>query len=351
MASADLSLTADYLRLVRRKNMFGFALLLLLAAAAGLSLHVGSLQLPWSEIFSALWNWDAADRTAHVIQQIRLPRATAAVLAGGSLGIAGAVMQTVLKNPLASPFTIGVSHGAAFGASFAIIFLGAGQAAGAGTFTPGLLIASSFAGALLAVGFILMLASIKGVSTEAVILSGVALSSFFGAATMLLQYFASDVQVAASVFWTFGDLGKAGWTENLLMGGVLAATLTFFLFDRWNHNALLWGDEVAASLGIRVRKLRLTAMLLSSLTVAVTTSFLGVIGFVGLMAPHLVRLFVGSDHRFLLTSSALTGALMLLVSDIIARILIPPVILPVGIITSFAGTPLFLYLLTRKGKS
>jgi len=199
--------------------------------------------------------------------------------------------------------------------------------------------------------FILILASLKGVSTEAVILAGVALSAFFGAATMLLQYFADDVQVAASVFWTFGDLGKAGWTENSLIGIVLILAFAFFLSGRWQHNALLWGDEVAASLGIKVRHLRITAMLFSALTVAVTTAFLGIIGFVGLMAPHLARMFVGNDYRYLLVSSALTGALLLLVSDIVSRILMPPIILPVGIITSFAGAPLFLYLLTRKRKN
>ena len=199
--------------------------------------------------------------------------------------------------------------------------------------------------------FILLLASLKGVSTEAVILAGVALSAFFGAATMLLQYFADDIQVAASVFWTFGDLGKAGWTENILIGITVVLAFAFFLVGRWEQNALLWGDEVAASLGIRVRNLRITAMLFSALTVAVTTAFLGIIGFIGLMAPHLARLFVGNDYRYLLISSALTGALLLLISDIIARSLIPPVILPVGIITSFAGAPLFLYLLTRRRKN
>lgn len=284
------SLAEDYLQLLRRKNFFSLSLLVLLVGAAGMSLHTGSISLPWREILTALLDWDIGGRTAHVIQQIRLPRVTAAILAGASLGIAGAVMQNVLKNPLASPFTIGVSQGAAFGAAFAIIFLGAGQthssASSAVTINlPNLVVLCAFTGALLAVIFILVLASLKGVSTEAVILAGVALSAFFGAATMLLQYFADDVQVAASVFWTFGDLGKAGWTENTLIGVVLILAFTFFLLGRWQHNALLWGDEVAASLGIKVRHLRITAMLFSALTVAVTTAFLGIIGFVGLMAP------------------------------------------------------------------
>ena len=354
--SSSSSLADDYLRLLRKKNLFGLTLLALLICAAGFSLHTGSLALPWSEILRALGDWETTGRTAHVIHQIRLPRTVAAILAGGSLGIAGAVMQNVLKNPLASPFTIGVSQGAAFGAAFAIIFLGAGQTHSSASTAvtidlPNLVVLCAFAGALLAVIFILILASLKGVSTEAVILAGVALSAFFGAATMLLQYFADDVQVAASVFWTFGDLGKAGWTENILIGITAVVAFIFFLIGRWEQNALLWGDEVAASLGIRVRHLRITAMLFSALAVAVTTAFLGIIGFIGLMAPHLARLFVGNDYRYLLISSALTGALLLLVSDIISRILIPPVILPVGIITSFAGAPLFLYLLTRRRKN
>ena len=303
-------------------------------------------------MFAALADWNGDGRIAHVIWRIRLPRTVAGILAGGGLGLSGVVVQNILRNPLASPFTIGVSQGAACGAAFAIIVLGAGQThrVGSGGVTlgsPHLVVVCAFAGALLAVTFILVLASLRHVTSEAVILSGVALSAFFGATTMLLQYFADDIQVAATVFWTFGDLGKASWPRNAAMAVAGAVPFVWFVAGRFNHNALQWGDEVARSLGVRVRRLRITAMVLAALTVAVITSFLGIIGFVGLMAPHLMRLVVGNDHRFLIPASALFGALLLLVSDIVARTLMAPVILPVGIITSFCGAPLFFYLLVR----
>ncbi|MFH7326990.1 FecCD family ABC transporter permease [Desulfurivibrio sp. C05AmB] len=348
------AIIGSYRRLLGFKVIILGGLLTVLTGLALFSLAVGSLPLSGGEILAVLWNGDASGRAGHVVWNIRLPRTVAALLAGSGLGLAGVVMQNVLRNPLASPFTIGVSQGAAFGAAFAIIILGAGEAqrAGAGVTIAlsHLVVIAAFCGAVLAVSLIMLLASLRGITTEAVILAGVALSAFFGASTMLLQYFADDMQVAATVFWTFGDLGKAGWPENALMALTLTVSLLYFLLARWNFNALQWGDEVAQSLGVRVKRLRLCALLISALTVAVATSFLGIIGFIGLMAPHLTRLLVGGDYRFLVLGSALTGALLLLLSDLIARTVMTPVILPVGIVTSFAGAPLFFYLLIRRGR-
>ncbi|MFN3534774.1 MAG: FecCD family ABC transporter permease, partial [Desulfatiglandales bacterium] len=200
---------------------------------------------------------------------------------------------------------------------------------------------------ILSVVFILSLSYLKRVSPESVILAGVALSAFFGAATMFLQYFASDIQVAATVFWTFGDIGKAGWKENLLMLFAFVLPFVYFVSIRWDLNALQWGDETAQSLGVGVHRLRILSMILCSAVVAVITSFLGIIGFVGLISPHILRLIIGGDYRFLIPYSAFFGALFLLVSDIIARTILAPVVLPVGIITSFAGVPMFLYLLIK----
>ncbi len=351
--SSDHDITAGYLHLLKRNNGIGLVLLALLIVAALLSIRTGSLPTSDADVFKSLLSLSRDGRIGHVIWNIRLPRTVAALLAGAGLGMAGAVMQNILKNPLASPFTIGVSQGAAFGAAFAIIVLGAGQTQLAGTdmvtvSSPHMVVSCAFVGSLITVIFILALSSLKDIAPEAVILAGVALSAFFGAGTMLLQYFGDNVQVAATVFWTFGDLGKAGWTENGLILFAVVPAAFFFIANRWNYNALKWGDDVARSLGVRVRRLRVTAMILAACTVAVSTSFLGIIGFVGLMAPHLMRFAVGDDYRFLIPSSAVCGALLLLVSDLIARTIIAPVILPVGIITSFAGAPLFLYLLARK---
>lgn len=344
------ALTRHYLKLIRGKVLLGGVLASLLLIFAFISISTGSFNLSLKEVFYALIS---KREHSFIVWNIRVTRTLGAILAGASLGVAGAVMQNVLKNPLASPFTLGVSHGAAFGAAFAIIILGAGQTHTLGTeavtvFRPYYVGLSAFLGALLTVILILLLSFLRRVTPEGIILAGVALSSLFGAATMFLQYFASDIQVAATVFWTFGDLGKAGWTENKIMLLAFIPCFLFFLLNRWNYNAMLWGDEVAKSLGVNIKFLRISSMFLSALVVSVCTAFLGIIGFVGLISPHLVRFFVGSDYRFLIPYSALLGAALLLVSDLIARTIMAPIILPVGIITSFAGAPLFFYLLIRK---
>lgn len=344
------SLKAQYLKSIYGKVLVGIFLLILLLGVSIISIAIGSLNLTLKEVFTALFT---ETENSYIVWNIRLTRTVGAILAGASLAVAGAVMQNILKNPLASPFTLGVSHGAAFGAAFAIIFLGAGQTHSFGSeavtvfklYPVGI---SAFLGALLTVVLILGLSFLKNITPEAIILAGVALSSLFGSATMFLQYFASDFQIAATVFWTFGDIGKAGWTENKIMFSAFLPCFLFFLLNRWNFNALLWGDEVAKSLGVNIKLLRVSGMFFSALVVSFSTAFLGIIGFVGLISPHIIRLLIGNDYRFLIPYSALFGGLFLLVSDLIARTLIVPTVLPVGIITSFAGAPMFFYLLLRK---
>lgn len=346
-----MDILTRYHQTIGLKWTAGAVLLLLLVLAALFSMTVGSLPLSVADIIHCL-SRQADAPYSHVVWNIRLPRMVTSVIAGAGLAVAGAIMQNILKNPLASPFTIGISQGAGFGAAFAIIILGAGTTHLAGNEavtlnSPDLVVVSAFAGSMLAVAFILGLALLRRITPEAVILAGVALSAFFGAATMFLQYFASDMQMAATVFWTFGDLGKAGWRENGIMLAAFLIAFSYFFTVRWRFNALQWGDEVAQSLGVRVQRLRITGMILASLSVAVTTAFLGIIGFIGLLAPHIARFVVGNDYRFLIPCSALLGSLLLLLSDIVARMLMPPIILPVGIITSFLGAPLFLYLLIK----
>lgn len=348
--SANMDIKTEYQRLIRRKVVVGIVLLFLLFLVFVFSIGVGSLYISVQDILASLLKKDSMDQLNHVIWNIRLPRSIGAVMAGACLGVAGAIMQNILRNPLASPFTLGVSQGAAFGAAFAIIVLGAGKThlsgnEGVTLNMPYVVVISAFVGSLLSVGFIVIISLLRNVTTESVILSGVALSAFFTAATMFIQYFASDLQVAATVFWTFGDLGKAGWNENAFMLAAFFFSFIYFIAERWSYNAIQWGDEVAASLGVHVKRLRLISMILGALIVSVTTAFLGIIGFVGLIAPHIVRFIVGNDYRFMIPYSALFGALLLLISDIIARKVMSPIILPVGIITSFAGAPLFLYLL------
>lgn len=276
-----------------------------------------------------------------IVFDMRLPRALTAILVGAALAMAGAVMQGILRNPLASSSTLGVSQGSAFGAALGIIVLGAG------TSNPYIVTICAFIGGSISTVVVLLLSRFKSMSPESLILAGVALSSLFSGGSALLQYFAADVEVAAVVFWTFGDIGRTGKNEIGIIGMCTAAAFLYFMFNRWNYNALGSGKHTAQSLGVDVNKTILISMAVCSLISAAGVAFVGIISFVGLVAPHLMRIFVGNDYRYLVPSSALCGALILLMADIFARTIVSPVILPIGAITSFLGAPMFLYLLFK----
>lgn len=315
------------------------------------SICAGSSNIKPYQIVKAVLGYETGIPSI-VIWNIRMPRVIAAIVAGAGLSVAGCVMQNNLKNPLASPSTLGVSSAAAFGANMAIIVFGAGSIQSTSSDAviinnPYAVTLSAFVWSMAAVCIILSLARLKDFSPEVMVLAGVALSSLFSAGSTLIQYFAQDTQVAAAVFWTFGDLGRASWNEVILMSVIVAAAMIYFMMRRWDYNALDSGQESAKGLGVNVERVRLGGMFMSSLITAAVVSFLGMIGFIGLIGPQIMRRVVGSDHRFLIPASALMGAALLLVSDTAARIIISPIVLPVGAITSFLGAPLFLYLLMR----
>jgi iron complex transport system permease protein len=318
------------------------------------SIAKGAVSIPPGEVVKALVGGGEA-RWSLIIWNIRLPQALAAFLAGGGLSLAGVVMQSVLRNPLGSPFTLGISNAAAFGAAFSIIVLGSGSmqssVADAVTITsPFLTTGMAFAAALGCMVVVLGVASASRGTPEAMILAGVALSSLFTAGTMFLQYFARDEQLAAAVFWTFGDVGRATWRDLPLMGGGLLGAFALFFFRRFDLNALDCGDEAALSLGVPASRIRLEAMVVTSLLAAVTVALLGVIGFVGLVCPHMLRRFLGSDHRFLLPGSVLLGGMLLMGADLGARLIFAPRVLPVSIFTAFLGAPVFLALIARRSR-
>ena len=344
-------LRSQYARHVRRKLGFGCLLVGMISVVTVVSMQTGAYPIGLGDMLRA-WTSGGDEAAFHVLWSIRIPQVLAALLAGGCLGLSGAAMQNVLRNPLASPFTLGVSQGAVFGATFAIIALGAGtsvatETEGSIASMPYVLVVCAFAGSLITVTALVLFSSLRGLSPAALILAGVAMSEVARSATMLLQYFASDTEVASAVFWTFGDLKKAQWPELGLMTTVLLPAGVYFLWRAWHFNAMIWGDDAAKSLGVSVAPVRLTALVLAALVASVATAFVGVIGFVGLIAPHMVRMVVGEDHRFLFPYSALAGGLLLLAADLLARTIMAPVVLPVGILTSFAGGPVFLYLLLR----
>lgn len=336
----------NYQTFARRKRVILWGLCLSLILAGGISLIVGAKALTFRELWLVITG-QADGRLQLLVWQIRLPRIVGAVVSGAGLALAGCVMQNVLANPLASPSTLGVSSGAAFGANLAIVFLGSSGI----MLTPYLISLSAFSFSLLATLIVLALAKLRRFSAEAILLAGVALSSIFSAGTAIAQYFATDLQLGAAVFWSFGDLGRINWREIVLLSLVVIGTGGYFLRHSWDYNALCAGEASAHSLGVKPEGLRFRTMLISAVVTSLCVSFIGLIGFIGLIAPHAIRRILGEDHRYLLPASGLAGAIVLLLSDTLARVIISPVVLPVGAITSLLGGPMFIYLLISRRKA
>ena len=343
----------EYTKYIHRKRLFLLLLVVICLIAFFSSISLGAVTIPLGSVVKMLLGFEISPQFQNIISNIRLPNALAALIAGSGLAISGAVMQSVLRNPLGSPFTLGISQAGAFGAAMAIMAAGTGimqsTQVGAVTVTnPFLTIASAFFMCMVSALLIILIAKFYGTSPEAMVLCGVALGSVFSAGTMFLQYFADDVQLAAIVFWTFGDIGRAGWREIVIMSIAVVPGTLFFILNRWNYNAIEAGDETAKGLGVRVDLVRILGMVVASLITATIVSFLGIIAFVGLISPHIIRRFTGDDYRFVLLASWLCGSALLLVSDIGARLILKPHVLPVAVLTSFIGGPLFIYLLLSK---
>lgn len=348
----DGTIPKEYTGYITTKMVFIALLTVLLGAALVVAIGLGAAAIPFSEVISSLMGAATSKRFDIIIWNIRLPQALCAVTAGAGLAVAGAVMQSVLRNPLGSPFTLGISHAAAFGAALSVMVMDGGtmtsSTVGAITITSPMAVTfAAFLFSLLTAGIIIAVSRLRGASPETMVLTGVALGALFTAGTMFLQYFADDTQLAAMVFWTFGDTARASWSELGLIAAVTAACTLFFLGNAWNYNAIDAGEETARGLGIRVDRVRLLGMLAASLLTAVSIAFLGIIGFVGLVVPHMVRRMIGADHRFLLPACLVGGGLLLLISDTAARLILAPHVLPVSVLTAFLGAPVFITLIIK----
>jgi iron complex transport system permease protein len=344
-----------YTGYIRKKILFLGACAGALVLLAFLSVGVGSVMIPFSDVIQTLFSHSSGNAEM-IIWNIRLPRVLAAIVCGIGLAAAGVVMQSVLRNPLSSPYTLGVSQAAAFGAAVAITLFGAGTLGrlisdAIVVNNPYLVTICAFLSSLVATFAILMVAKYRSTSPEVMILVGVALAALFTAGTTFLQYFSSAEQIAAIVFWTFGDVGRATWSDLAIIVVVITPSLIYFMVKRWDYNALDSGDDTAKSLGVNAERVRTVGMFLSSLIAAVVVSFLGIIGFIGLVSPHMVRRIIGDDQRYLLPGSCIMGGIILLGADTVARIIIAPAVLPAGVLTAFLGAPLFLYLLIRGNRS
>lgn len=283
-----------------------------------------------------------------IILFLRLPRLVMALVAGVGLSVAGVCMQGITRNPLVSPFTIGISSASAFGASIAIVLLGVTSLGGSGQLT---IVLCAFVAALLCAGLVYMVSGFVGMSPESMVLIGTALNYLFSAASSTLQFFADEHQLSDVVQWTFGSFNGIDWNEVSIV--TLFVVICSLMLQRFSLrlNVMTSGDdELVRGLGLEPSAIRITVGLLSILMTAAVISFTGVIGFVGLTGPHIARILVGSDHRFLIPFSGLIGAILLMVSDTVGKIILAPVAIPVGIVVSFLGVPLFLNLILTQKK-
>jgi iron complex transport system permease protein len=282
-----------------------------------------------------------------VIWNLRLPRTVMAIVGGAALAVAGVAMQAITRNPLVSPFTVGISPASAFGASLAILF-GAAALPGWGEAAT---VAAAFVMAIACAGVVIAVSSLRGVSATALILAGVGLTYFFGALTATVQFIATEQQLGAIIQWTFGSLNGTTWTKVAIVAAVLAVVLPVLAGHAWALNAFTaGGDETATALGFPVGRTRVVVTVAAVLATAAFVGFAGVIGFVGLVAPHIARMIIGGDHRVLVPFAAIVGAVLLLVADTVGRVAFAPVIIPVGIVVSYLGVPLFLHLVISRRK-
>lgn len=284
---------------------------------------------------------------AVIIGTYRLPIAIMAVAVGAALGLSGALMQTILNNPLASPYTLGISAGAGFGAALAIVTTSTLLNSLGGALTP----ISAFVFASLTCLLIYFFGRGKGMAAETMILAGIGLSFLFGALQSLLQYIATPDQNANIVFWLFGSLTRAHMSSALCMLALTALALPLVMSQSWRLTALKMGTEKAQVLGINVVALRRGVFFLVSLLTATAVSFVGTIGFIGLAAPHIARLLIGEDQRFFLPVAASFGANILLCASIISKVIIPGFIFPIGIVTAIIGVPFFFWLILTNKKA
>ncbi len=326
---------------MKRRRAYLVLALLATAAVASLllSLAIGSLALSPGETWQALWRGDDG-MAAEVVRGLRLPRALSAFACGGLLALAGALMQVLLRNPLADPYVLGISGGAAAGALAAMLF---GVSAHFG------LQAAAFAGALTAMWLVFGLARGDGSWTQTrLLLTGVIVAAGCGAAVALMLSLAPDQQLRGMLFWLMGDASQAGDPLPALL--ILSAGMVLALYFARELNLLTRGPLLAATLGANVARLRWILYFLASLLTATAVTSVGSVGFVGLVVPHLARLALGNDQRLLLPAAMLAGGALLTLADTLARSVIAPQQLPVGVLTALIGVPVFLFLLARAPK-
>jgi len=354
MLDSDHNSTTHYFHSRKRSFTVLFLFILLLFISFVYALHAGSYAIPSERIFEillqAITNPDSSSPSSAeqiVILGFRLPRIILAILTGMSLAVAGCVMQSLLGNPLVSPFTLGLSSAASFGAAVGIVF---------GTsfipFIPALyenavIICFAFIFGWFSILFIYAISKMKGTSGATLILSGVVIGYIFTAGVMSLKYITNDEKLREITLWLMGGMWGANWNAVLIVAPIAILCILWLELKAWDLNTLSAGDDVAKSLGVNVERLRLTGLLVSTIAASACLAFTGIIGFIGLMGPHISRMLIGNDNRYLIPCSACIGAVILLLSDTVARTIIAPVEIPVGVIMYVIGGAFFMFLILR----
>ncbi|WP_263322145.1 iron ABC transporter permease [Endozoicomonas sp. Mp262] len=347
MSEAVLAATSHnsglfYLKKVRKNVLLIAGLSLLTTFSFLTDISIGSSSFTLADVIRTILQPESANGLLSVIVwDIRLPIALIALLIGAILALAGAQMQTILNNPLADPFTLGISSAASFGAALAIV-TGISLIPFAGAYA---VTGNAFVFSLIASFAIYGFTQIRGVTVETMILVGIALMFTFNALLALLQYGASETQLQQVIFWMMGSLQRTSWNKIAVCTALLVVCLPYCLQKAWMLMALRMGDERARTMGVNVKRLRIQMLIVISLLASVSVAFVGAIGFIGLVAPHLARMMVGEDQRFFLPVAALNGALILSLTSIISKSIVDGVIYPISVITSLIGIPFFISLI------
>ena len=327
-----------------------WSLAILLPVAALVSLTVGTVDIALSDALSALAGNADSLQTQTILFEIRLPRILLAIAVGAVLASTGAVMQGLFRNPLADPSLIGVSSGASVGASLMIVTAGSFIQSGA-LLGLSLVAVGAFVGGFAATLLVYRLATSGiGTSVTTMLLAGIAIAALAGALNSLLSYFSDNDMLRQISLWQMGNLSGASWIKVIIMGSVALLLMGLFPRDSKALNALLLGESEARHLGIDVQRVKRRLIVLTALGVGVSVALAGLVGFVGLIMPHIVRLAIGPDHRWLVPASALAGATLLVIADSLARIVVIPAELPTGILTALLGAPFFVALLLQQRK-
>ncbi len=332
-----------YITMIRKRVIVILFLLLCLLFLLLFNVSIGSSSIEIKDILRAIFLNQGKGNTVMIIRQIRLPMALMAIVVGATLGIGGCEIQTVLKNPIASPYTLGITSAASFGAAMGIVlnnnFFGVADTL--------VVTSNAFFFTFIVSSGIYIFSLQRRVSKTAIILFGIALNFLFSSFTMILQYIADEDKLQSLIFWTFGSLLKTTWNKFLIVFIVLILSLIFLNKNAWRLTAMTLDDVKARSIGVDIVKIRRSTIFIVSLLSAISVSFIGTIGFIGLISPHIARQIVGEDQRFFMPLSALLGSFFLSLSFLLSKMLIPGVILPIGLITSVIGIPFFISMIFK----